>query len=132
MVKVLLSQLQAAGIIPELPDGAVEPSVATGLEAIGRGQDLQKLDDFIQIATAIGQLAEDTDINVRTLKQRAANALGIDSDGLLLSLEELQQKQAQEAAAQGMQSAAQTGGAAMGQGMGENPAAAAQMMQEQM
>lgn len=132
MVKVLLSQLQAAGIIPELPDGAVEPSVATGLEAIGRGQDLQKLDDFIQIAAAIGQLADDTDINVRTLKQRAANALGIDSDGLLMSLEELQQKQAQEAAAQGMQSAAQTGGAAMGQGMGENPEAAAQMMQEQM
>ena len=126
LVKVLLSQLQKAGIIPELPDGGVEPSVATGLEAIGRGQDLQKLDDFIAISTAIAQLNDDTDINVRTLKQRAANALGLDSDGLLLTLEELQEKQAQEAAAAGMQQGAQS----MGAMAGENPEEAAAMAQE--
>lgn len=130
LVKVLLSQLQAAGVIPELPEGGVEPSVATGLEAIGRGQDLQKLDDFIAISSAISQLNQDTDINVRTLKQRAANALGIDSDGLLLSPEELQAKQAQEAAAQGMGQAAQAGGAAFGQEMGANPEQAAAMAQQ--
>lgn len=130
MVKVLLSQLQAAGIIPELPDGAVEPSVATGLEAIGRGQDLQKLDDFIQIVTAIAQLNDDQDINVRTLKQRAANALGLDSDGLLLSQEELQAMQAQAAMGQGMEQAAMAGGAGMGAGMGADPEAAMAQAQE--
>lgn len=131
LTKVLLSQLQSAGVIPEMPDGAVEPSVATGLEAIGRGQDLQKLGDFIEIATAINSLSEDLDINVRTLKQRAANALGIDSDGLLLSKEELQALQAEAAAAQGMQQAGASAGAAMGQAAGANPEQAAAMMQQQ-
>ena len=126
LIKVLLNQLQSAQVIPELPDGAIEPKVSTGLEAIGRGQDLQRLIEFIEVATSIAQLEDDRDINVRTLKMRAANALGIDSDGLLLSREELMELQAQEAMGEGMINA----GGAMGQAMGQDPEQAAAMAAE--
>lgn len=130
LVKVILNQLQDAQIIPELPEGAIEPAVSTGLEAIGRGQDLQRLAEFIEVVTAMKNLEGDEDINIRTLKMRIVNALGIDSDGLLVTAEELQQRKAQEAADAAMMQAGQSGGAAMGQQMAQDPEMMQQMAQQ--
>ena len=33
--------------IPSLPKGTVKPTIITGIEALGRGNDLQKLREFI-------------------------------------------------------------------------------------
>ena len=127
LVKVLLRQLEATGKVPNLPKEAVEPAVATGLEALGRGHDLKKLEMFLQFIAQISQV-QDPDLNLADLKLRVANSLGIDTHGLLLTEEQKQQKQAEQATAAGMQAGGQNFGAAAGQ-MGAQ--AAMQMAQQQ-
>ncbi|QEG13372.1 putative head-to-tail joining protein [Klebsiella phage vB_KpnP_NahiliMali] len=114
IVNVLLKQLQATNQIPELPKEAVEPTVSTGLEALGRGQDLSKLQDFIAALGQMAPLAQDPDINMTTLKLRLANAIGIDTSGILLTQEQKQAIMAQQAANTGMQNAAASAGAGAG------------------
>ncbi len=113
LVRVLLKQLQATQQIPELPKEAVEPTISTGLEAIGRGQDLDKLERCINAWTALKALEGDDDLNLANLKLRVANAIGIDTAGMLLTQEQKNALMAQ----QGAQIATQQGAAALGQGM---------------
>ena len=124
LVRVLLKQLQATQQIPELPKEAVEPTISTGLEAIGRGQDLDKLERCITAWAQLAPMAQDPDINLATIKLRIANAIGIDTAGILLTPEEKNAKQAQEAAQIGMQSGAQ----ALGQGAAAQATASPEAM----
>ena len=103
LVRVLLVQLQATKQIPELPKEAIEPTISTGLEAIGRGQDLEKLRTFIGLAGEANQaLAGDPDIDGVNIKLRLANAIGIDTTGMLLTEEQKQAKLQQAAMQQGV------------------------------
>ncbi|MCS5737556.1 hypothetical protein, partial [Herbiconiux daphne] len=105
------SQLQATKHIPELPKEAITPAVVTGLEAIGRGQDLSKLTDFMQLVATASNLQSNQDINTNVLILRGANAIGIDTDGILRSDEEKAQMMAQQAVQSGAQNFAGTLGA---------------------
>ncbi|WFX59760.1 portal protein [Enterobacter roggenkampii] len=129
IVRVLMNQLQATSKIPDLPKEALTPNISAGLEALGRGQDLDKLNQFVQAMGAVAGLAQDQDVNMGTLKLRICNALGIDTDGLLLTEEEKQQMQMQQMAQMGMQNAASTAGAGMGALATQNPEALSQTMQ---
>ena len=87
--------------IPSLPKGSVNPTIITGIEALGRGNDLQKLREFV---AEIGNLAQINPqvvqaLNPDDLIKRIAIGLGIDTDGLLKSPEQL----AEEAEAQAEQ-----------------------------
>lgn len=113
IVKVLLKQLQATSQIPNLPKEAVNPTISTGLEAIGRGQDLDKLTRCIHAWAQLAPLANDSDLNLTTIKLRIANAIGIDTSGILLTEEQKLQKINQQAAKIGIQNSA----AALGQGI---------------
>ena len=121
MVRVLLTNLQATSQIPELPTEAIEPTVVTGMEALGRGQDLDKLDRMLAAWAALAPLAQDPDVNTATLKLRIANALGVDTTGILLSEEEKQAKLAQDMVQQGGMAAAGTAGANAGAMATESP-----------
>lgn len=114
IVRVLLKQLQATKAIPDLPKEAVEPTISTGLEAIGRGQDLDKLERCIAAWSALGALAQDPDINLSTIKLRIANAIGIDTSGILKTAEDKQAELNQQATQTATLSAAQAGGAGAG------------------
>ena len=129
IVKVLLKQLQATSKIPELPQEAIEPAVSTGLEALGRGQDLEKLNMVIGAWAQLAPLAQDPDLNMRNIKQRIASAAGIDVTGILLSPQEKQQQEAQMMQQQAMMSGAQSIGGAAGQMMANDPAMAQQQME---
>lgn len=124
LVRVLLKQLQATQKIPDLPREAVEPTISTGLEAIGRGQDLDKLERCIAAWTALKPMENDPDINVAVIKLRIANAIGIDTSGILLTEEQKNAIMGRQAA----QQAALTGGAAMGQGMAAQATASPEAM----
>ncbi|WPJ68624.1 hypothetical protein HKCKGNNM_00049 [Salmonella phage STP-SP6] len=128
IVRVLMNQLQSAGMIPDLPKEAVEPTVSTGLEALGRGQDLEKLTQAVNMMTGLQPLQQDPDINLPTLKLRLLNALGIDTAGLLLTQDEKMQRiaeqSAQGAVVNGASAAGANMGAAVGQGAGEDMAQA--------
>lgn len=128
MVRILLNQLQATQQIPDMPKEAVEPTVSTGVEALGRGQDLDKLTQFLQLMQLMGSVAGDPDINVANLKLRGANAIGLDTAGLLLT-------EADKAKALGEQMLQQGAGAAaqgMGVGMAQQATASPEAMQQAM
>lgn len=102
LVRRLLLQLEKAGKIPSLPKGTVKPTITTGLEALGRGHDLNKLDLFINgILQALGPEVLSKYLNVSDYLTRRGTAIGIDMKGLVRSEEEVQaadQQQQQQAA----------------------------------
>ena len=129
IIKVLLKILQATSKIPNLPKEAIEPVVSTGLEALGRGQDLERLSTVIGAWAQLAPLAQDPDLNMRNIKQRIASAAGVDVTGILLSLEEKQQQQAEAMAQQAGMAGAQSLGSSAGAMAGQDPEA---MMQQAM
>lgn len=129
LVRVLLKQLQATDQIPELPQEAVEPTISTGLEAIGRGQDLDKLERCISAWASLTPLRDDPDLNLANIKLRIANGLGIDTSGMLLTQEEKAQLLAQSATQEGTMAAAQAGGAGMGALATQDPEMMSQAME---
>lgn len=95
LVRRLLVQLELAGLYPSMPDGLVEPTITTGIAAIGRGHDYQNLMTYLQTISAIPQAAQYLNWNVAN--QRIAVSLGIDTNNLIKTEEQIQQEQQQAA-----------------------------------
>ena len=95
LVKILMKRMSQAKEIPTLPKDSVRPTIITGIEALGRGNDLQKLREFVaeigNLAQVNPQIAQS--LNTDDLVKRIATGLGIDTEGLIKSSEELQQEQ---------------------------------------
>jgi hypothetical protein len=111
--------LTKANKLPKLPDNIVKPTIVTGMEALGRGHDLRKLDLFIQgMAQALGPEVLQQYVNLQDYIKRRATALGIDTEGLIKSEEqiaqEMQQAQLQQMAMQAGPNAIQEGVKALG------------------
>ena len=102
MVQRLMHQLEKANKIPRLPKGMVKPAITTGLEALGRGHDLNKLDAFIGgVMQTLGGEVIMQYLNVGDYLKRRGTALGIDMKGLIKSEEQIQaEQQAQQEAMQ--------------------------------
>ena len=113
LIKRLLHQLERRRRIPALPKGVVRPTITTGLEALGRGHDLNKLDLFLNgVLQTFGPEQLARYINVSDYLTRRGTALGIDMKGLVKSEEQVQaEAQAQaQAQAQAMSSQVLTQG----------------------
>lgn len=91
------------GLVPTLPDDA-EIKVTTGLAAMTREQDLEKLLQGVQYLTAIG--GQDA-LDIAAISQQILNMLGFTTDQVLKSQEQRQQEQDAQVAAQAQQAAAQ-------------------------
>lgn len=101
--------------LPKLPEEVVKPSIVTGMEALGRGHDLRKLDMFIQgMSQALGPEVLQQYVNLQDYIKRRATALGIETDGLIKSQEQISQEQQQ---AQMQQMAMQAGPQAVQEGV---------------
>lgn len=95
-INILIDDLQSKGKLPKLPTGSLKPTIITGLEALGRNNDLTKLDQFLK---EIGQLLNPTIekyINVDELFKRRATAIGLDIKGLVRTKEEIQNEAQQQ------------------------------------
>lgn len=93
---VRLKQLGDAGVLPELPEGLVKPSIVTGVEALGRGNDKTKLLELGQSVTQIlGPKAMSDLVNPTEYIRRLLAASGIDEGNLIVSPEELQERRQQ-------------------------------------
>jgi hypothetical protein len=106
--------LTKANKLPKLPDDVVKPTIVTGMEALGRGHDLRKLDLFIRgMAESLGPEVLQQYVNLQDYIKRRATALGIDTEGLIKSEEqiaqEMQQAQMQQMLMQAGPSALQEG-----------------------
>ena len=102
LVNVLLARLQKQDRCPKLPKNIVKPAIVTGVEALGRGNDLTKLDTFVAGANqTVGAENVGRYLNLTEYFKRRATALRIDDDGLIKTEEQVAQE-AQQAQAGAM------------------------------
>ena len=90
------------GGMPLLGNDIVQPVITTGLNALGRGTEVEKIARFLQIISPVPGAVEA--INLDSLLQQLANGLGVKSNGLIKSAE---QKAAEQRQAQAMAMAQQ-------------------------
>ena len=96
MVTRLMEVLKKRKKLPPLPKGLVKPVIIAGVEALGRGNDLSKLDLFLAgAAQIVGPQAISQFVNIEDYFKRRATALGIKTEGLIKTQEQLAQEQQQ-------------------------------------
>ena len=102
VVNILMDRMSSAKKIPKLPKGTVTPVIVTGVEALGRGNDLNKLRSYIQDVVQLAQANPDTlqRINFSDLLARLATGHGIDTVGLIKTDQEMQIEMEEQQAAQ--------------------------------
>jgi len=91
LVSLIINRMTRERRLPKMPKGVVHPSIVTGLEALGRGADLMRLDQFIQGANQqIGPEALNQFLNLGDYLARRATGLGLVTDGLIKPEEQVQ------------------------------------------
>lgn len=93
LINRVMYQMEGQKRLPMLPKGVVKPVIVTGIEALGRGNDLNKLDQFIAPAQQNPEIAGT--VNWSDYMTRRGTALGIDMQGLIKSQEQVAQEQQQ-------------------------------------
>lgn len=99
LVNRLMEVMNKKKKLPKLPKDVVKPVIITGVEALGRGHDLQKLDLFLAGATqVVGPEAVAQFVEVGEYFKRRAISLGIKTEGLVKSQEQMaaEMQQAQQ------------------------------------
>jgi hypothetical protein len=98
LVTRVMHQMTKAKELPPLPAGVIKPQIITGLDALGRRHDLDRMDVFIQRATMlVGEQNLPIYLHPGPILRRVATALGIDTRGVVKTKEEIQAEQQQQA-----------------------------------
>ena len=107
LITNVLLRLEQQGKMPPMPKGTIKPQIITGLEALGRGQDLNKLAMFLKFLQPLGADIIAREMNIDDYIDRLGASLGIDTDGLIKTPEqkklEMQAMQQQQNSAQMME-----------------------------
>jgi len=91
LIRRLMAVMTKEKRLPKVPDEYVQPMITTGIDALGRGNDLAKLDTFlVGLQQVIGPEAMAQYVNIGEYLNRRAAALGIETEGLIKSEEEVQ------------------------------------------
>lgn len=123
-VKRVMLRLQKRGELPPLPDKAIKPVIVTGLEAIGRGHDLQRTRALITDLTGLMSVDKSGEIAARVKLSDLLTNL-VEGHGIKLSVIKSEKEVAEERAAaqQGMMQQAVAGAAINALGKGAEKAA---------
>lgn len=96
MVYLFERRMEIKKQVPPLPEGVTEPAIITGIDALGRGQDLRNLDAFlVGLGQAFGPDVIGRYVVLSEAIKRRGVALGIDMDNLIRSEEEVAQAEQQ-------------------------------------
>jgi hypothetical protein len=97
LVRVAMRQLQRDDDFPALPEKSVEPTIITGIDALGRSHELARMDAFL--GGALQTFGPDVlqFVNVSEYLRRRAVGLDLDITGLVKSDEEIAAAQQQAA-----------------------------------
>jgi len=115
LAKLQMANMRKRGKLPQLPK-EVDVTITTGFEALGRGHDLQKLHEFRDEVVAMGTAAQtpgiiEMYIGMSNYFMRVGNALGLDTDGLVPTEDEINLIKKQQQQIQQMQEMLKTGAA---------------------
>jgi|TARA_Y100000385_G_scaffold183765_1_gene189804 hypothetical protein len=92
LINRLTHQMEKKKALPPLPKDSVRPKIVTGLEALGRSSDLQRLNTFVnQLQPFADQLM--TYLNLEEYVKRVGTSLGVEMNGLIKSQEQIAQEQ---------------------------------------
>jgi hypothetical protein len=108
LVRRLMAQMTKAKKLPELPKDVVSPTIVTGLDALGRGHDLNKYMQLLQALAPLGPEALGR-VNMGDLVKRVGISLGLEMEGLIYTEQDIQQQQAEAMEAQAQQMMMQAG-----------------------
>ena len=90
-LKRRMHMLVRSGKAPKLPEKLVKPKIVTGVQGLGRGNDRNKLIEFIgTVAQALGPEVMQRFVNMDEAIKRLANSIGIDTANLVKTQEEIQ------------------------------------------
>lgn len=103
LVNRLMDRMTKAKKLPALPKGVVKPAIVTGLEALGRGHDLNKYLTMMKALQPLGEQVLAQYLNPGDYISRVATSLGVDPAGLVKSQEQMAQEQQQAQQQQMMQ-----------------------------
>ena len=92
LVKRLIAFMTKEKRLPEFPEETVKPAIVTGLEALGRGHDFDKLMAFMQFIEPVKELAMPY-IEIHDYLTRGGTALGMDTSGLIKTQEQVMEEQ---------------------------------------
>ena len=90
-LKRRMHMLVRSGKAPKLPEKLVKPKIVTGVQGLGRGNDRNKLIEFIgTVSQALGPDIMRQYMNVDEAIKRLATSIGIDTANLVKTQEEIQ------------------------------------------
>lgn len=93
LVNRIVDRLTKEQKMPKLDKKFITPTIVTGVDALGRGNDLNRLDVFLGgVAQLVGPEALGNFLNLKEYLNRRASALGIDTLGLIKTDQQLQQE----------------------------------------
>jgi hypothetical protein len=93
LVKRLMFSMERKGKLPALPAKLIKPTIVTGLEALGRGNDLDRLNQFMQELAPLGPEVIAKYLNVANYMTRVGTGTGMNTDGLIRTPEEVAQQE---------------------------------------
>lgn len=128
LIQLMLSAMQESGDLPKMPKDTLKPSITTGMEALGRGQDLNKLATFLKFLEPLGPEVIAQEMNLNDYIDRLAASLGIDTQGLIKTQD---QKTAEQAAAAQAQQQAMVMQTLQGVAQKAGPDVVSRMMDQQ-
>lgn len=96
LVTLIQKRMQKEKRLPKPDPKLIKPTIVTGIEALGRGHDLTRLDTWLAGAQALLAEAMTKYVNPRIVLEQRANALGLKTEGLLRTDEEVAQIEQQE------------------------------------
>lgn len=117
----LVTQMKRNAQLPDWPDGMVEPVILTGLEALGREQDITRVQTALQFLQG---MPPETLTYVKFSELLGKAFYGLNLPDAVRSEEEVQKIKKQEQQQQAMAQGAQAMAGAAGQGIGAQAAAA--------
>lgn len=92
LINRLMFQMERKKALPNLPKESVRPKIVTGLEALGRSSDLQRLNTFVQqLQPFADQLM--TYLNLDEYVKRVGTSLGVEMEGLIKDPQQIQAEQ---------------------------------------
>lgn len=129
VVNLFSNRMERNRKVPPLPKDMVQPTIVTGMEAIGRGQDQRNLSLFVkEIIQVVGPEMAFRKINMDEFLKRTLAGYGIDAQGLIVSDEQIAQQEQQAQLMQMIQQLGPNAISALG-GMGKE-VVAGQMAQQ--
>lgn len=111
LVRCIYNQMQSQELLPIIDESIaeIEPSIITGVDALGRGHDLANLSQAMQILSQFPEVMQA--VNQQNLAMRVFTAAHIDATGLVKSPEEMQAEQEQMMQQYAEQTGIETAGA---------------------